>query len=101
LQLDIVSFSVDKTTKTYTIGVEPVKFNVAIHNKLSSDVKCWVRIKLVLPTPDKDKGYIQIVNINPFEVDVPALKYVSKIMLWNIPANCYPGTVIAIAQVFD
>jgi hypothetical protein len=22
-------------------------------------------------------------------------------MLWNIPANCYPGTVIAIAQVFD
>jgi N-acetylneuraminic acid mutarotase len=101
LQLDIVSFLVDKKTKTYTIGTEPVKFNVTLHNKLSSDAKCWVRIKLVLPTPDKDKGYTQIIDTDPSAVNVPAQKDISKIISWNIPANCYPGTVIAIAQMFD
>jgi parallel beta-helix repeat protein len=101
LQLDILSFLVDKTTKTYTIGTESVKFNVTLHNKLSSDAKCWVRIKLILPTPDKDKGYTQIIDTDPYEVNVPAQKDNSKIISWNIPTNCYPGTVIAIAQIFD
>jgi len=101
LRLDILSFLVDKTTKTYMIGTESVKFNVTLHNKLSSDAKCWVRIKLILPTPDKDKGYTQIIDTEPSEANVPAQKDISKIISWNIPANCHPGTVIAIAQIFD
>ncbi len=100
-EINIVSFSVDKKTKCYTIGKEPIKFNVTLHNKMPSNVLCWVRIKILSPTPDKDKGYSQIVDTDPIEVVIPAQRDVSKIITWNAPASYYPGTVIAIAQVFD